>query len=240
MVRLGAICRRHGAVFHTDATQSVGKVAVDALAMQADLLSLSGHKVYGPMGVGALVVRRQRPRLPLAALVVGGGQERGLRSGTLNVPGIVGLGAAAELAAGRLDQEAAELRGLSELFVACLAEQISGVQVNGSFEQRVPGTVNLSIEGVSGEQLQQTISSRVEISVGSACSTGQTGASHVMVALGVSDERAGSAIRLALGRFTTQDEIHGALEAIVPAVRRLRGGGQSGQRISSSRRVARI
>ena len=221
VAEIGSICREYGAVFHCDATQSVGKVPVDMAALQVDLLSFSGHKIYGPKGVGALYVRHGGPGSALTPLTVGGGQERGLRSGTLNVPGIVGLGAAAELAAAGLASEATELRRLSELLVACLSNRLDGVRVNGSFTHRVPGLVNLRIGGVSAEQLQQTIKSVVEVSVGSACSTGDAGPSPVLTALCLSREQALTSIRLTLGRFTTEDEIHLAMDAIVPVAQRL-------------------
>ncbi len=237
IAELSEICHEYGALIHCDATQSVGKIPVDVRAMQIDMLSLSAHKVYGPMGVGALVLRRQRNGLPLAPMVVGGGQERGLRSGTLNVPGIVGLGAAAQLVVDNLAAETEKTRQLSESLVKGLQERLSGVQVNGSFDQRVPGTINLSIAGVSGEEIQQAIRATVEISIGSACSTGHTGASHVMVALGVSLERALSAIRLALGRFTTEAEIQQAIATIVTAARRLRGEDVTSDQSAETARV---
>ncbi|MCH9646856.1 MAG: cysteine desulfurase [Deltaproteobacteria bacterium] len=215
---IGALCRRHGAVFHCDASQSVGKIPVKVNEIGADLLSLSAHKFYGPKGVGALYVRRQKPRIPLLAQANGGAQERGLRSGTLNVPGIVGMGVAATVALQRLAPESAELRRLTRLMVACLREHLSGVEVNGSLAHRLPSFLNLSFADVPAERLQQAIRPLAEISAGSACGTGKIGPSPGLLALGLPASRADGAVRIVLGRFTTEDDVHRAIDAIVPAV----------------------
>ncbi len=221
---IGAVCRRFGAVFHCDASQTVGKVPVDVASMGADLLSLSAHKLYGPKGVGALVVRRRKPRLPLLPQIHGGAQERGLRSGTLNVPGIVGLGAAAAVAAERMEEDGAEMLRLRKLMVACLSERLDQVEVNGSAEHRLPGHLNLSFGGVPAERLQLAIRPVAEVSTGSACSTGKAGPSEGLLALGLPAAQAEEAFRVALGRFTTEDEVHRAMDAMVPALERIRRG----------------
>ncbi|MEL7060860.1 MAG: cysteine desulfurase family protein [Acidobacteriota bacterium] len=218
---IGALCRRHAAVFHCDASQSVGKIPVDLGEIGADLLSLSAHKLYGPMGVGALVVRRRRPRWPVRPLVFGGGQERGVRPGTLNLPGIVGLGAAAELARGDLETEGARLGRLTKTLLDRLRE-LGGVHVNGSLAHRLPGLLNLSFDGVVAERLQQAVAPRLEISTGSACATGQIGPSYVLQALGLPSHRARGAIRLAIGRWTDERQIDDAASALSAAVRQLR------------------
>ena len=219
---LAAVCRERGALFHCDASQSIGKVPFDLAQVDADLVSLSGHKFYGPKGVGALVVRRRRDRIQLRARVHGGGQERDLRPGTLNVPGIVGLGAAAAVAGEELEQESARLTRMRRRFLAELRSRLDGVTLNGSEEHRLPGALHLGFEGLSAESLQFTLQPVVELSAGSACSTGSTRPSHVLQAIGLSDADARRAIRLALGRFTSDEDASTALDEIVAAVGRCR------------------
>jgi len=221
---IAAVCRRHGALFHCDASQSIGKIPVDVAAVGADLLTLSAHKFYGPKGVGALYIRRGRPRIAIEPRTRGGGQERGLRSGTLNVPGIVGLGAASRVAQQEIASERAEIARLAKLCVACLQERLDGVEVNGSLEHRLPGILNLSFDGVLGERLQHAIVDVAETSTGSACSTGKVGPSPTLLALGLPISRANAAVRFSIGRLTSEDEIHTVMDAIVPAVERMRRG----------------
>ena len=228
---IGAICRRHGALFHCDASQSVGKVPVQPATMQADLLSLSGHKFYGPMGVGALIVRRKRPRIVLEPSAHGGGQERGLRSGTVNVPGVVGLGAAAELAHDEMEQERVRLERLSALLVQRLEEQDTGVEPNGCVEHRLPGALNLSFPGVTAEDLQRRMRSVAEFSAASACSTGQVGPSHVLRALDLPPWRGLGAVRLVLGRSTTRDQVERVATRLVEETRSL---GADSRRVSAA------
>ena len=236
VAEVGRLCRR-GAIFHCDASQSVGKIAVDVGEMGADLLSLSAHKCYGPMGVGALYVRRRRPRLPIRPLFHGGGQERGLRPGTLNLPGVVGLGAAAELASQLLESESERLRKLSDRLLGSLRRggglhqgglHQGGVQLNGCTRHRLPGTLNLSFEGIPAERLQQAVKDRLEISTGSACSTGKVGPSHVIRALGLPEARAAGALRLALGRSTSEQDVEDTAQILVSAVTELRRAACSG------------
>ncbi|MEP0548598.1 MAG: cysteine desulfurase family protein [Rhodothermales bacterium] len=215
---IAEIVRERGALFMTDATQAVGKIPVDVA--HADLLICSGHKVYGPKGVGALYRSRRQPRVRLEPEITGGGQEDGLRSGTLNVPGIVGLGKAAEVAGARLDEDAARLAALRDRLEAALLDRIDGVRVNGSTEHRLPNTANLVFPGTHGKLLPAIRG--VAASVGSSCRTKSARPSHVLTALGLSDDDAFDTLRLSLGRFTTEDEIGRAADEIVTAVARLR------------------
>jgi cysteine desulfurase len=214
---IGRVCREHGALFHCDATQAVGKIPFDVMAMQIDLASISAHKMYGPKGVGALYVRRG---VCLCAGMLGGGQERGLRPGTPNVPGIVGLGAAADLAVAELAAEAARVGELRDHLLARLVDELSDrLHVNGSLEQRLPGNLSVCIDGTDGRRLVERLDARgVCVSTGSACSRGIT-PSHVLRAIGHTEEQAWSAIRIGLGRWTTLDDIEEAAAEIVAAVR---------------------
>ena len=214
---VGALCRAHGALLHTDATQSVGKEPIDVDALQVDLLSLSAHKFYGPKGVGALYLRRRRPRVRVAALFDGGGHERGARSGTSNVPGIVGLGAAAELRLAEMEAEASRLAALRDGFEESLASRLPGVVRNGDPEQRLAGITNLSIEGVQAEDLLARLD-EVCASSASACASAAQRPSHVLRALGLGQERVASSVRFSLGRSTTQAELERACGAIVAAL----------------------
>ena len=172
---IGKLCHEKGVIFHTDAVQAVGKVPVNVIADNIDVLSLSGHKIYGPKGVGALYVRRRNPRVQIAAQIDGGGHERGMRSGTLNVPGIVGLGKACEIAHEEMDTEAAYLRGLRDRLKAKLESELDYVHVNGSMEHRLPGNLNMSFVYVEGESLLMGIND-VAVSSGSACTSATLGA----------------------------------------------------------------
>jgi len=215
---IAAIVRERGALFMTDATQAVGKIPVDV--EHADLLICSAHKVYGPKGVGALYRSRRRPRVRLEPEITGGGQEDGLRSGTLNVPGIVGLGKAAEVAGERLAEDAERLAALRDRLETTLLDGIPDARVNGSTAHRLPNTTNLTFPGTHGKLLSTLRG--VAASVGSACRTKNTRPSHVLTALGLSDDDAFDVLRLSLGRFTTDDQIDRAADEIAAAVARLR------------------
>ncbi|MCH8925486.1 MAG: aminotransferase class V-fold PLP-dependent enzyme, partial [Proteobacteria bacterium] len=212
-----------GALFHSDAAQAVGKIPLDVEAMKIDLLSISGHKVYGPMGVGALYVRR-RPRVRLEPLFDGGGQERGLRSGTLPLPLCVGLGAACAIAQREMAEESERLGRLRRRLHDGITARLSGVQVNGDPERRIAGNLNLSFAGVDGESLIAAMPG-IAVSTGSACTSASVEPSYVLRALGLGDDLAGASIRIGLGRYTTEAEIDTAIETIAAAVTRLRGTG---------------
>lgn len=217
---IGRITRAAGVLFHCDAVQSVGKVPFDVEAANADLVSLSAHKMYGPKGVGALYVRR-KPRVRLVAQMDGGGHERGFRSGTLNVPGIVGFGKAAALALEEREAEAARVLALREKLRTALATGLDLVTVNGSLAHRLPGNLNVSFAYVEGEALMMAIKD-VAVSSGSACTSASLEPSYVLRAMGVSDDLAHSSIRFGLGRFTTEEEIDFVARLVVEKVRRLR------------------
>jgi len=218
---IGALCHERGVVLHTDATQWVGKMPTSVNTDNVDLLSMSGHKIYGPKGVGALYVRRRRPRVRLTAIQEGGGQERGMRSGTLNVPGIVGLGKACELCAQEMDSERDRLLALRRKIENYIVEHCEHVQVNGHADKRIPGITNISFGFVEGESLMMA-TKEIAVSSGSACTSASLEPSYVLKSLGVGDDLAHSSLRLSLGRFTTEEEIDYACEKIVEAVHKLR------------------
>jgi cysteine desulfurase len=220
IAEIGAICRESSVLFHTDAVQAVGKVPVDVNQKNIDLASISGHKIHGPKGVGALYVRRKSPRVELAAMIDGGGHEHGMRSGTLNVPGIVGLGKACELCREVLPAEAARLKALRDRLRDKIFLGLDEVYVNGSMEQRLPGNLNLSFAKVDAEPLLMGIND-VAVSTGSACSSAAIEPSHVLKALGAGDLTHGS-IRFGIGRFNTQAEIDYVAARVVETVKRLR------------------
>ena len=220
---IGAIAREHGVLFHSDAVQSVGKIPVDVNAMQVDLLSISGHKIYGPKGVGALYVRKTRPeRIRLEPTVHGGGQERGMRSGTLNVPGIVGLGKACEVCQELMPDEGARLLRLRQRLYEGLTSRLDDVYLNGHAEQRAPGNLNLCFARVQDESLLLSLKDIVALSAGSACTSDSHEPSYVIQALGVEPYLAHSAIRFGLGRHTTEAQIDTVIDAVVEKVGRLR------------------
>ena len=223
LAEIGALCRERGALFHSDAAQAVGKIPLDVAAMKIDLLSISGHKAYGPMGVGALYVRR-RPRVRLEPLFDGGGQERGLRSGTLPLPLCVGLGAACAIAKAEMAEESERLGRLQRRLHEGLTTGLSGIRVNGDPERRIPGNLNLSFAGLDGEALIAAMPG-IAVSTGSACTSASVEPSYVLRALGLGDDLAGASIRIGLGRYTTEAEVDTAIETIVAAVTRLRGTG---------------
>jgi len=218
---IGRLCHDRGVLFHTDATQWVGKMPTDVTRDNVDLLSLSGHKIYGPKGVGALYVRRRRPRVRLTALAEGGGQERGFRSGTLNVPGIVGLGLACELCAGEMDDERERLLGLRRALEGGITGRLSHVQINGDRERRLPHITNISFGFVEGESLMMA-TKEIAMSSGSACTSASLEPSYVLKALGVGDDLAHSSLRMSLGRFSTQADVDYTVEKVAAAVDKLR------------------
>lgn len=217
---IGALCRARGVLFHTDAVQGAGKVPFSVDAAKADLVSLSAHKLYGPKGVGALYVRR-KPRVRLAPLIDGGGHERGMRSGTLNVPGIVGFGEAAELAATTLPEEAAHLTALRDRLWKGLSARLDMIHLNGSAEHRLPGNLNVSFAYVEGEALMMAIKD-VAVSSGSACTSASLEPSYVLRAIGVEEDLAHSSIRFGLGRFNTEEEVDYVVDLVSSAVTKLR------------------
>ena len=218
---IGAICRESKVLFHTDAVQAVGKIPVDVDAMNIDILSISAHKMYGPKGVGAIYVRRRRPRVRLEAGIDGGGHERGMRSGTLNVAGIVGFGKAAELCIKEMDSEKDRIFSLRQRLWNKLQESLDEIYLNGHSEHRLPNNLNVSFAYVEGEALMMAIKD-VAVSSGSACTSASLEPSYVLRALGVGDELAHSSIRFGLGRFTTEEEVDFVADLVVSAVRRLR------------------
>jgi cysteine desulfurase len=218
---IGAICRARGILFMTDATQALGKIELDVEDASVDLLACSAHKVYGPKGVGGLYCRRSLPRVPIRALIDGGGHERGLRSGTLNVPGIVGFGAAVTVAMREMKEEQARLRKLRDALLGRLQTGLEGIQVNGDLERRLPGNLNLSIPKVLSNSLTIALSDEVAISTGSACTTARVEPSHVLLALGLNLEQVRSSIRIGLGRTTTAEEVDFAAERILCEAKRI-------------------
>jgi cysteine desulfurase len=222
LAEIGAIAHEHGALLHTDAAQAAGKIPIDVRAMNIDLLSLTAHKFYGPKGCGALFVRRTRPRLALVPQVAGGGQENGLRSGTLNVPGIVGLGQAAEICRLEMAAEGSRLGALRDRLLAGLRGRVEDVRVNGSLECRLPNNLHVSFDGVEGEALLMALGD-LAVSTGSACSSGSQAPSHVLEAIGATSERAGASIRFGLGRTTTAGDIDFAIDRVSTVVSSLRG-----------------
>jgi cysteine desulfurase len=218
---IGKLCHEKGIIFHTDAVQAVGKVPVNVMTDNIDVLSLSGHKIYGPKGVGALYVRRRNPRVQIAAQIDGGGHERGMRSGTLNVPGIVGLGKACEIAMQEMDSEAAYLRGLRDRLKEKLESELDYIHLNGSWEHRLPGNLNVSFVYVEGESLLMGIND-VAVSSGSACTSATLEPSYVLKALGLGDDVAHSSIRFGLGRFNTQAEVDYVADKVIDIVKHLR------------------
>jgi cysteine desulfurase len=221
IAELGALCHARGILFHTDAVQAFVKVAIDVEAMHIDLLSISAHKIYGPKGVGALYVRRRKPRVRLAPQIHGGGHERGNRSGTLNVPAIVGFGEAARIARETMAAEAARIRSLRDHLQARLQAEVPHAYLNGSSEQRLPGTLNISFAYVEGEGLIMGLKD-VALSSGSACTSASLEPSYVLRAMGLNDELAHSSLRMTIGRFTTLDEVDYVASLIRDKVARLR------------------
>jgi cysteine desulfurase len=218
---IGRIARERGVLFHTDAVQSAGKVPFDVNALNVDMASLSAHKMYGPKGVGALFVRRRNPRVLLTPIIDGGGHERGMRSGTLNVPGIVGFGKAAALCRGEMAAESARLTALRDRLNGGLHRELDEIYVNGSLEHRLPGNLNVSFAYVEGESLLMGIND-IAVSSGSACTSATLEPSYVLKALGTGDDLAHSSIRFGLGRFNTEEEVDYVVGKVSAVVKRLR------------------
>ena len=221
VAEIGRLCKDQGIIFHTDATQAFGKVPIDVEAMGIDLLSVSAHKLYGPKGVGALYVRRKKPRVRCEPVLHGGGHERGMRSGTLNVPGIVGLGAVAEIAGREMTEESERVRGLRDRLWDGLSSRLDEIYRNGDPEHCLPHILNVSFKYVEGESLMMAFD-RIAVSSGSACTSASLEPSYVLKALGVGEDLAHSSIRFSLGRFNTRQEIDYTIEQVVAAVNRLR------------------
>jgi len=217
---IGKICREKKTFFHTDAAQAAGKIPLDVEKMSIDLMSISGHKIYGPKGIGALYVRR-KPRVRLVPLIVGGGQERGFRSGTLPTPLCVGLGEAAEICMKEMDGEARRLKKLQERMLKGLSGKLTDIVVNGDLEHRIPGNLNISFAYVEGESLMMGIKG-LSVSSGSACTSASLEPSYVLRALGVEEEMAHTSLRIGLGRFTTEQEVDTAVDELVRHVNKLR------------------
>jgi cysteine desulfurase len=225
LAAVAALCRPRGILLHSDAAQAVGKIPLDVATLGLDLMSISGHKLYAPKGVGALYVRR-RPRARIAPSIDGGGQERGLRSGTLPTPLCVGLGAAAAIAAAELDEEAERLLGLRRRLLANVMARLPDAMLNGDPERRLPGNLNFSFPGVPAPDLMAACPA-LALSSGSACTSAVLEPSYVLRALGVPDDLAAASIRIGLGRFSTPEEVDFAAETLASAVRRLREQGMT-------------
>ena len=218
---IGRIAHEKGVLFHTDATQAVGKIPINVEEMEIDLLSLTAHKMYGPKGIGALYVRAAKPRVKLRSMIDGGGHERGMRSGTLNVPGIVGLGKACEIAQTEMLAEAEKLISLRERLKCRILDQLEEVYINGHPTSRLPGNMNMSFAYVEGESLLMGLK-EIAVSTGSACTSASLEPSHVLRAIGVEEELAHTSIRFGLGRFNTEEEVDYTVRRVVEEVRRLR------------------
>jgi cysteine desulfurase len=218
---IAKLAHARGALLHTDAAQGAGKIPIDVNRIGIDLLSLTGHKYYGPKGCGALYIRRQKPRLKLECQIDGGGHENGMRSGTLNVPGIVGLGAAAAICHSDMPEESVRLASLRDRLLDGLRRGLSEVRVNGTLERRLPHNLHVSFDGVEGEALLMALGD-LAVSTGSACSSGSQAPSHVLEAIGAVGERAGASIRFGLGRTTSNADVDFAVERVTAVVKSLR------------------
>jgi len=221
MREIGALCHERGVLLHCDAAQAFGKIPINVVEDHIDLMSVSAHKLYGPKGIGALYVRRRNPRVQLAIQMDGGGHEFGMRSGTLNVPGIVGFGEACAICGREMAEEALRLRGLRDRLRAHLEAALDGLSVNGSLEHRLPGNLNMSFAQVDGNSLLMSLP-EVALSTGSACTSATVEPSHVLKALGVSEDLVRSSLRFGLGRFNTEEEIDYVSRRVIESVRRLR------------------
>jgi len=218
---IGRVCRDRGVLFHTDAVQAIGKVEINVEAMNIDLLSISAHKIYGPKGAGALYVRQDDPRLKLTPILDGGGHERGFRSGTLNVPGLVGLGKACEICLQEISREPDRLRVLRDRLKDGILSQLEGVHINGSMEQRLPNNLNLSFAGMEAESFLMALKD-VAVSSGSACTSATDSPSYVLRALGLPEELALGSVRFGLGRCNTTEEVDFVIDRVVETVKGLR------------------
>lgn len=221
LAEIGKICREKGVFFHTDAAQAIGKIHIDVNAMNIDLLSISGHKMYGPKGIGALYIRR-KPRVKLLPQIHGGGQERGLRSGTLAPPLCVGLGKACEIIEKEIDKDIEHAKELQKMFLDGLNGSLEKIYLNGDLEQRVANNLNISFAGVEGESLLLGINNKIAVSSGSACTSSSLEGSYVLRALGVEEDLAHTSIRIGFGRFTTKEDVKIALNCLIERVTKLR------------------
>jgi len=222
MKEIGEICAKHGVLLMSDATQAVGKIPVNPRENGVHLMAFTAHKMYGPKGVGALYVSRKEPRVKVTAQMDGGGHERGMRSGTLNVPGIVGFGKAAEIAGAEMAQDAERLAKLRDRLETALKDSLEEVYINGNVAHRMPHVTNMSFKHVEGEGLMMTFNQNIALSSGSACTSASLEPSYVLVALGLGDDLAHSSLRFSLGRFNTEEDIDFAVEAIRNGVNHMR------------------
>ena len=222
MKAIGDICKKHGVLFMSDATQAVGKIPVFPKEVGVHLMAFTSHKMYGPKGVGALFVNRKNPRVKVTAQMDGGGHERGMRSGTLNVPGIVGFGKAAAIAKAEMSQDAQRLSKLRDKLENAFKDNLEEVYVNGNVNSRMPHVSNISFKHVEGEGLMMTFNQNIAVSSGSACTSASLEPSYVLVALGLGDDLAHSSIRFSLGRFTTEEDVDYAIDAVSKGVNHMR------------------
>ncbi len=222
MKAIGEICAKHGVLFMSDATQAVGKIPVSPKEVGIHLMAFTGHKMYGPKGVGALFVNRKRPRVKVTAQMDGGGHERGMRSGTLNVPSIVGFGKAAEIAKKEMEKDAAHVSRLRDKLEQALLNGLEEVYVNGNPDHRMPHVSNLSFKHVEGEGLMMTFNQNIALSSGSACTSASLEPSYVLIAMGLGDDLAHSSLRFSLGRFTKEEDIDYTIKAITKGVNHMR------------------
>ncbi len=222
MKEIGDICAKHGVLFMSDATQAVGKIPVDPKEVGVHLMAFTSHKMYGPKGVGALFVNRKSPRVKVTSQMDGGGHERGMRSGTLNVPGIVGFGKAAEIAKEEMHQDAERLSKLRDKLEAALMDKLEESYINGTTESRMPHVTNISFKHVEGEGLMMTFNQNIAVSSGSACTSASLEPSYVLVALGLGDDLAHSSLRFSLGRFTTEEDIDETIAKVTEGVNHMR------------------
>lgn len=222
LAEIGALCRKHSALFHTDAAQAVGKIDIDVNQMNIDLLSLSSHKIYGPIGIGALYIRRHNPRVRIVPQMHGGGQERGMRSGTLSPALCAGLGKACSLLKAEMHQDNAKIKELSDYFATELTKRLPKIYLNGDQNHKVPHNLNISFAGIEGESLILALEDTVAISTGSACSSASLEGSYVLKSLGIDPDLAHTSLRFGLSKFTTQEEIDWVIPKIVEEVERLR------------------
>lgn len=222
MKEIGEICAKKGVLFMSDATQAVGKIPVHPKELGIHLMAFTGHKMYGPKGVGVLFVNRKNPRVKVTSQMDGGGHERGMRSGTLNVPGIVGMGKAAELAMNEMEEEGKRLSALRDKLETALLNNLEEVYVNGSTVNRMPHVTNISFKHVEGEGLMMTFNQNIGVSSGSACTSASLEPSYVLIALGLGDDLAHSSIRFSLGRFTTEEEIDETIRQVTQGVNHMR------------------
>ncbi len=221
IAEIGKLCRERGVLFHSDAVQAIGKISVDVERDCIDLMSITAHKFYGPKGVGALYVRSKNPRPEIAAQIDGGGHERGMRSGTLNAPGIVGLGKACEIASQNMAEESRRVAALRDKLKERLEQSLDDVHVNGSMEHRLPGNLNIRFDDIDSESLLMGIND-IAVSTGAACTAAKIEPSYVLKAMGLTDDQANSTLRFGIGRFNTKAEIDYAAERVIDTVKKLR------------------